>query len=373
MKIKKFIAPDVSKGKADIMKELGSDAVVLSVRTVEKPGADSYVEIVAAADDAPVKKTRQEPKNPLSERKPSIIPKSDGSEAPTRSDFELAEIKRISLEILDRVKYKNSDRLAPNSEKIYKKLVDVGFSDNKAYELVSKASDESKSGSEKDIQTIVKREIAKSVEVFNPLSKNEGPRIAAFVGQTGAGKTTTLAKLAAAAQIALKVDIALVSADSGKLGGAEQLRLFSSTADMPYYYAPTAGEIKKTFLHLTDKDFLFLDTAGFSPLNRNAMKKLEEMLGEVDPAQIFLVVSASSSADAFDLCLKNFEQIKPSGLILTKLDENLKIGKIIERIEKSGIPLAYFTTGREIPDDIEPANSEKLADIIFKDKSFYST
>lgn len=198
------------------------------------------------------------------------------------------------------------------------------------------------------------------------LRKN-APRIIALVGPTGVGKTTTTAKLAAMYALNRGSKVALITMDIFRVGAVEQLKTYTRIMGIPLEVASTPKELERAVERHSDCDLILIDTAGRS---HKDTEKLEEMKGFLESsiqADVYLCLSATTKDRELEEILKRFSAFSISKVVFTKLDECESFGCIVNLLLKANLQIAYFTTGQRVPEDIEVATSEKLAELILRE------
>lgn len=195
------------------------------------------------------------------------------------------------------------------------------------------------------------------------------PKIIAFIGPTGVGKTTTLAKIAAYARLKHKKRLRFITIDFLRLGAVDQLRQYAEILDIPMEVATTPEEFSKALRGALSgrdaPDVILIDTAGRSQRDSFKLNELREFL-DVHPAiEVCLTVSATSSPKVlYDIVERFSEAVSVSNLILTKIDEAVSFGGVLNIAYKFGFPFSYLTNGQYVPDDIEVATPERLAELV---------
>lgn len=193
----------------------------------------------------------------------------------------------------------------------------------------------------------------------------EAPHIAALIGPTGVGKTTTLAKIAARLVLEKNVRAALITADTYRISAVEQLKTYSDIIGLPLEIVYTPDELRVAIHKHRDKDLILIDTAGRSQHNAYQMKELQDFLKVSPHIEKHLVMSATTKdLDAADI-LQKFSVCKPDGLIFTKTDETRSLGLIVNLLyQRKDIRLSFLTNGQSVPDDIRAADAGTLADLL---------
>ncbi len=192
------------------------------------------------------------------------------------------------------------------------------------------------------------------------------PTIVLFVGPTGVGKTTTLAKLAADYSLNRQKKIALITADTYRIAAVEQLKTYAEILNIPISVIYTPQEIKTAIESHQDKDLILVDTAGRSHKNAGQFSELKMLIQAADADEIFLVLNCGMGRMACREILSQYGFLKKYKLLFTKLDEALVPGIILNARYTTGKPLSYTTAGQSVPDDIEIANIGEIVKSIFQ-------
>ena len=193
-----------------------------------------------------------------------------------------------------------------------------------------------------------------------------GVRIAALLGTTGVGKTTTLAKIAAKFVLEQKTNVALITADTYRISAVEQLKTYSDILELPLEIVYSPAELASAIERHRDKDLILIDTAGRSQHNEYQMRELEEFLRVNSRIEKHLVISATTKYTDARQIMNKFSQVDPDRIIFTKIDETGSLGMIVNLLRDNKYSLSYITTGQSVPDDIERAGAEILATLLLK-------
>ena len=176
-------------------------------------------------------------------------------------------------------------------------------------------------------------------------------RVVAFIGATGIGKTTTIAKLATQAK--LKGErVALITLDTIRLAAVDQLTRFSEVLNVPLTVAARPSDLAEAMDTYRDYDKVLIDTAGKSPYNAKQVKSLAAYFPEGWGGEIVLTVSSTARQTDLFQNLDAFASLKPSGVCVTKLDETNAIGAVYTATRRSDLPIVWTTDGQRIPEDI---------------------
>jgi flagellar biosynthesis protein FlhF len=189
--------------------------------------------------------------------------------------------------------------------------------------------------------------------------------IMALVGPTGVGKTTTIAKLAA---LAYKrgISVALITIDTFRVGAVAQLQTYSEIMGIPMEIAATPAALAAAIAAHADKKLIFIDTAGRNPQDPKRIREMNAFL-EVSPAiETHLCLSATTRDRELFQTVTQFGALPINRVIFTKLDESMSYGCIVNTHLRNKLPLSYLTTGQRVPEDIEIATSQKVADLVLR-------
>jgi flagellar biosynthesis protein FlhF len=213
---------------------------------------------------------------------------------------------------------------------------------------------------------LVKSRVAQLLEdeikVNGPITLDaERSRVVALVGPTGVGKTTTIAKLAANYRLREKRRVGLITVDTYRVAAVEQLRTYADIIDLPMEVVATPREMREAVARMSHLDLVLMDTAGRSPRDEVKIQELKSMLGEAEPDEVHLVLSATAGAKSLLATAERFGDVGISALVLTKLDEASSLGHLVSLVRDCRLPVSYLTDGQNVPDDIEVAERRRLA------------
>lgn len=192
----------------------------------------------------------------------------------------------------------------------------------------------------------------------------DGPLTIALVGPTGVGKTTTIAKLAAAYKLRRGQRVGLITTDTFRIAAVEQLRTYASIISVPLRVVMSPAEMASACRAMADCDVVLIDTAGRSPRDGQRVEELSAYLEAAQPHETHLVLSATAGPSALRSAAKGFSMAGPDRMIFTKLDEAESVGTVISMVHALGLPLSFVTTGQEVPDHIEPGRADRLARLV---------
>ncbi len=404
MRIKKFTASSMREALLQIKEELGEDAVILKSRKIPKGvftlGSKDEIEVTAGIDEEAVKKEHIAPlkmnenstgvyKRPRSSNiidtnapdAPEIRPffkelisqektQSDNLDSKSKKDKQqIEELKENIQELTTLVKniVGNSSTVPSASPalsgvwmNIYKQLLDAEVKPEIAGNVLKKIGSTNLLVSDAMAEKKFLSSLNDIFPVSGPIKLKKGnPLVIAFVGPTGSGKTTTLAKIAAHCCLNKNRKVSIITADTYRIAAIEQIRMFADIIKVGLHVVFSPDEIAEAMKSCASDDLVLIDTAGRSQRNDEHMDDLKDLLSAFSPDEIHLVMSATTKDS--DLCdiVNRYRPLKINRLIFTKLDETVKLGNIFNIVSESAVPVSYFTFGQSVPDDIELANPSR--------------
>ena len=190
--------------------------------------------------------------------------------------------------------------------------------------------------------------------------------MAAFIGPTGVGKTTTIAKLAAMLRLHHKKEIGIISVDSYRIGAVDQLRTYASIMGLPCLSAFTPRELQMAVQKMRNKEIVLIDTAGQSHLDEDRMKELRQLMEGAHEISSHLVLSVTTEPQDMKEVAKNFSILNPETYVFTKLDETRRRGTIIDQVIQFKMPISFVTNGQRVPEDITTASKKNILKLILR-------
>jgi flagellar biosynthesis protein FlhF len=195
--------------------------------------------------------------------------------------------------------------------------------------------------------------------------KLELERINVFIGPTGVGKTTTIAKIAAKEHLVNKRSVGLLTMDTYRIGAVEQLKTYANILDAPFEVVNSPDEMAYKINKLKDCDMILIDTLGTSQRNKGKLIDIKDYLSGIEGKfNKYLVLSVSTDKDTTYSILDRYKLLNYDSLILTKFDEVTGLTNFWNIIENNTLPVQYFCFGQDVPDDIQDATLENLLDYI---------
>jgi flagellar biosynthesis protein FlhF len=202
--------------------------------------------------------------------------------------------------------------------------------------------------------------LCRHLPMINDLTSVTGG-ITAVVGPTGAGKTTTIAKLAARwCMLHGSQDLALVSTDGYRIGAREQLNTYARILGVPMHAANTGKELGRVIERLKSKKLILIDTAGMGPRDVRLTEQLAALRLGAARAKVLLALPAQGEGNALDEIVCAFAGIKPAASIITKVDEAASLGAVISATLRHKLKIAYICNGQRVPEDLHAAHTKRV-------------
>ncbi len=381
---------------AKIREDLGPDAVILHSRKTTRPGAQGderpIFEVTAAveehsSEDIMSGLSRQAQDNSgtvgkvfsgLQELEESgderrsidfLINDDDQEENPVPPAPVMKPGKTKRKKVLGRTR--NPDAVPEISIKlseVHQSMLNNEVDELIAESLVKTAMEESMTtGSADLIDEFLPRSLENFVRCSGPIETEDShPKVVAFVGPTGVGKTTTTAKLATNFTVLDRKSLALITVDIQRAASVQQLKTYADMLQAPFEVALNPVELRRAIRKHSDKDLILIDTAGRSPYKWISILELAGFFKGIEDIEIHLVLSAATSAGENLSAVERFGALKISRLLFTKIDEISGHGTIVNVGSKCNKPISYLATGQNIPDDIEIATYERILKLVSK-------
>ena len=245
---------------------------------------------------------------------------------------------------------------------LYNKMIDNEVHEKYANEIIDEIEKNCKQDSSMDymLSDIYQRMILKLGKPYM-VEEEKGPKVLFFVGPTGVGKTTTIAKIASSFRVEQKKKVALLTSDTYRIAAAEQLRTYANILEVPFRVVYTAQEITNAINDFQEYDYILVDTTGHSPNNEAQRESMSELINSVETdakKEVFLVLSAATKYRDLMKIADTYKEITDYKLIFTKLDETSTLGNIYNLKMYTGASLSYVTCGQNVPDDIAYFNPQ---------------
>lgn len=270
---------------------------------------------------------------------------------------ELRTLRQMLETQLATLAWNDLSRRSPLQVELLKRLTVLGLAHDLAGELVAQLPSKLELAEAHRLSLAL---LARRIEVVEERWIEQGGMIA-LVGPTGVGKTTLMAKLAARWVMRHGPrSLALISADSVRIGAQEQVHTLGRLLGVPAYAIDGAHELPELLDHLTDRRLILIDTAGLSQRDARLAGELETLAAAHPRLEVSLVLSAAAQAGAIEETVERFAAARASNCVLTKLDEATSLGGAISMLIRSRLPLAYLSEGQRVPEDLSAARAHQL-------------
>lgn len=385
MIIKKFQGKTESEAVENAKKELGSNVVVMNVRNVKRKGLFGFlkpqlIEVTVALEEENEQKfmpVRREEQKEIKEAPAQPLVDALSKEA-VRDENSAIEEKLDTLHTLLEQQLQRPEEAKASEEEeeekpdemerfmklLYNTMLDNEVNELYANQIIDEMEKMNKPGMPIDyaLANVYQKMILKFGKTEKITAAEKGPKAVFFVGPTGVGKTTTIAKIASKFSVEEGRRIALVTADTYRIAAAEQLRTYANILDVPFRVIYSTEEMVQALKDFRDYDFILVDTAGHSHHNEaqtETMKGFVHSLDGLAEKEVFLVLSATTKYKDLLSIADAYSEITDYRLIFTKLDETTTLGNLLNIKLHTGAELAYVTCGQNVPDDIETFNPQR--------------
>lgn len=405
MIIKKFQGKSEEEAIETAKKELGNNVVIMNVRNVKKKGLFSMfqkqlIEVTVAVEDetertdaipkesvrsitealgkiAPiVEKAEIEKERELGRTKSTVDivvkdePKSQAIEQKLDNLQNLIEERIVKSADSEKIKTSDEstkeekdDELSKFFDLLKRTMVDNEINEEYASAIIDETAKITKPGTPFDVALagIYQKMILRFGKASTISPAEHGPKTVFFVGPTGVGKTTTIAKIASKFSVEHKKKIALLTADTYRIAAAEQLRTYANILEVPFRIIYTVEEMESSLRDFQSFDYVFVDTAGHSHQNSEQKNMMGTFIHSVDGVvekEVYLVVSATTKYRDLKSIADAYKEVTDYKIIFTKLDETTAFGNLLNLKLYTNADLSYVTCGQNVPDDIEDFNAQ---------------
>lgn len=382
MHVKRYEVSSMNEAMMKIKSDLGPDAVILSTRKI-RSGKQETFEVMAARDEKTLI-TENVPVRPdgssnicgrdnqadmfaffrgeLQEIKASI----DAFKRQSSLSLELAEIKETMDSFFDILGMRKGRMPGNLNQTIYLRLIGSGFSRAGACRIMEELNRDTPHEAqlnEAEALILVEKYIMNALPVSGQTGNEK--RIKMFIGPTGVGKTTTLAKLAARYSIMKKMKVGLITTDNFRIAAAEQLETYAKIMGLRMERASNRETFEKALKSFADKDIILVDTPGRAHPDGGYQNQMERTLPE-QTIETNLLINATGGEDYLENIVSEYSRFPIDHLILTKIDESRRFGMLYDVICKMKKPVTYLTCGQNVPQDIEEVTRAKVAKVMLR-------
>ena len=304
------------------------------------------------------KSTAPEIEMPQYTQRSSSNAKNNASQEMDAMREELASLRNLLTHQVTSLLSEQKSRINPVGAMLESKLLDAEFSPM----VASKLSDLSEHYQPAELVKALPRCLANMLDNQGDDIVRQGG-VVAFVGPTGVGKTTTVAKLAARFAAHHGADqVALITTDHYRIGAFEQLATYGKIMGCPVKQAHDLNELEQILYQFRNRKLVLIDTAGMGQRDARLFQQLDNLAANSRlPIRSYLVLSATGQRRVLEDAVAQFKRIPLSGAVLTKLDESVSLAPALSVLIQSGLPLSYVTDGQRVPEDMQVADTYALA------------
>lgn len=376
MRLKTYTVNNITQAIPMIKRDLGEDALILNTKKVKIGGFFGFfkqekLEVIAAVENILGEKRKSiesiQLESPSAEtNEVSVVNESE--KLPIKKDenldelmSELKSLKQFMFQAID------GDQLPEVLKELNKKFVAQEISEEVQSELLGKLMlilNEHPHYTEEKIHALARKEIIKLINAHKKRPSRRKVDIICFIGPTGVGKTTTIAKIAADYLLSEEKKVGLITSDTYRIAAVEQLKTYAGILNMPIRVVESSADLTAAMSDLSDCDIILMDTAGRNYQQQQYIDDLKQILPENKKIQINLVLSLTSKYEDMKKIIDNFQTIVMDQLILTKKDETSSSGAILNLIYHYEIPIRFIANGQNVPDDILTVTPELIANFV---------
>ena len=430
MIIKKFQAKTEEAALELARKELGSGIVVMNVKKVKKKGLFSIfkpqqVEVTVALEEEEKQNFREavakvseiarqseaagnsrnakaEPEQPAKQgnaepglqpekkrqqekqRRPEKNTQTIDSRQESAIEEKLSTLQNLLEKQISDVQEKEKDSTEEEKKEdsnvaffqlLYKMLLDNEIEETYAGQLVDELDGSVKPDMPIDylLSVVYQKMVLKFGQIKTIQPAEKGPKLVYFIGPTGVGKTTTIAKIASRFSVVEKKKIVLLTADTYRIAAAEQLRTYANILEVPFRIIYTPQEIRTAIEDYAAYDYIFVDTSGHSQKNTDQRDDTLALLRAADgqaEKEVYLVVSATTKYRDLLNIADTYKKLTDFRLVFTKLDETQCQGNLFNLRLHTDAPMSYVTCGQNVPDDIGEFDAQKTVKLLLGGNQF---
>jgi len=332
-----------------IKQDLGSEAIIVSSHEIREKGLKGWfkapqLEVTAVLEQSEIDNMKQE----IGQIKQILAQFTAGRSVAGRSEEAQegagpAQVRKLRQKLLD-------IELDPQVVDILLKGLDPAVIDRDRLQV----------------------ELMSRLELFfrSAPPRSRETRALAFVGPTGVGKTTTLAKIGAIYSLFNSFKIGFITIDTYRVGAVEQMKIYGEIIGASVDVVMSPEELKKAVEKNSDKDLLLIDTTGRPSHNRYQLGELKAYLDVLSAVEVCLVINATTKNQDMLKIINDYKITAYSQMIITKIDETISPGSIVNAAHYGQLPITYITNGQDVPEDIEEANPTMLAGYVMRELGF---
>ena len=379
MLVKRYHANDMQQAMDTVIRELGSDAVILNSRKVRKKGVKNLfrkpvLEVMVAYDpaDAPSVKKQTAAESAGAEKGQKEHKEQQESRRAAASNEQLARLDRridsidaMLSEFMDKFSFVKRDITYDYPQEVQDlllRMIDSQVREELAHSLAKETDlmlrKQPEAGAAEIMEHLILEQLGRPEPI---LHKKFTQKVILVLGPTGVGKTTTIVKLAADFSVKQKKKIGIINTDTFRIGAQEQLQTYADILGVPLQVVYRADELEDALEGMSDRDIVFVDTAGKRPGDEQHKEDMLDIVRILKPEDVLMCLSATTGFAAMKEMVDTYGFVDEYRIMITKLDETKYRGPLLNISWYAQKPLSYVTTGQNVPDDIEVVDVEAIA------------
>ncbi|MCL1835263.1 MAG: flagellar biosynthesis protein FlhF [Oscillospiraceae bacterium] len=378
MLVKRYHANDMQQAMDTVIRELGSDAVILNSRKVRLKGLKNLFkkpvfEVMVAYDPANIPSARK--KNAARDAAAAERSQKDAAkEAPgaavsneqlERLDQRIDSIDEMLGSFIEKFSFVKRDityDYPEDLQELVRRMIENQVREELAHSLAKETEllmrRQPDTGAAEILEHLMLEQLGRPEPI---LHKKFTQKVILVLGPTGVGKTTTIVKLAADFSVNQKKKVGLINTDTYRIGAQEQLQTYADILGIPLHVVYQAEELAETLEAMSDRDVIFVDTAGKRPGDEQHREDIMNIIRVLKPEDTMLCLAATTGFASIKEMVDTYGFVDDYRLLITKLDETKYRGALLNISWYTQKPLAYATTGQNVPDDIEVVDVTSIA------------
>lgn len=418
MRVKRYVVNSMPDALQIIREDMGKDAIILNTKHIRSGGLLGFfgkkkIEVIAAVDSVRAQPSSQPFSSPNLNTRPVINPSGtrqeiapllpDGNrtlntfkETPvsvTKGIYEPPRDTNIAAKLSQPVREAGEDPVLKELQEfrsMFFKIIGSNAGNRHAHPVLQQIIDRLQ---HQEVEEEIIAEIIKQLtEKWDDLSviddamiwreakqvivsmiekrgkpatiESLGKRVISFIGPTGVGKTTTIAKLASEFVLKERSRVGFITSDTYRIAAVDQLKIYANILNAPLEVVFTADDFEKALINLKSCDLILMDTAGRNYLNDIYCKEMNVVLDRASPSDMYLVLSLTAKYQDMEKIIQNFSHLSIDKVIFTKSDETTSYGAILNTVYRHNMSLSYLTHGQSVPEDISLACTDSIAKLI---------
>lgn len=395
MRVKRYVVNALPEAVSMIRTELGNDAVILETKQIRVGGfmgmfRKKKMEVIAAIESGTAKRTEAPQRSANSEvnavveqilqtakrtntavlePEPVSVPAPLIDKRAERDQFIINELRDLREYMAKLSKQQNdrillSDALYALKERLHDQELDPEWVERLIETMLERQKSEGAEYDKSQVWRIAAEQLEEWLQPYGNAEISGEANVVHFVGPTGVGKTTSIAKLAAEQTIKLGKKVGFITSDTYRIAAVDQLRTYANILDIPLEVVFSPMDLPKAFKQLDGCELIYMDTAGRNFRSELHVSEVNSLLQSSLPSETILVLSLTGKSKDMAAVADRFNKFGVSKVLFTKLDETTVYGAIFNLTVGCGLRPTYVASGQTVPDDIEKFNIKSYIDLL---------